>query len=61
MKLKTWSFVLGIIAILVLIANFTFRSWDPTSNAIQDILAYTIFGILLVIAIILFIVNKYKK
>ena len=60
-KSKTWGLILSIIAILIVISNFFFRSWDPTSNAIQDSLAYSISGALIIIAIILFVVSKYKK
>ena len=61
MKLVTWSIILIILAIVVWPINFATLIDDAMSNAIQMILTTIVSGVLLVIAIVLLIINKFRK
>lgn len=64
--LRTWSFILIILAVLLQIVSsvqisLTGHDTDTASIAIQMLLAGIFSGVLTFIAIILLVINKYKN
>ena len=60
-KLRTWSFILIILAVIAWIVDFSTLTDDTLSNSLQHLFTGVISAILFIIGIILLMINKYKN